>query len=90
MTNYQLTDTEETIRPTMPEEDAKYAAIGETYSEVAKAILATKLDTLTSREETECRTAAGEDTGRMGFNCCVIDALALQFSKEITTYLNEQ
>jgi hypothetical protein len=26
---YILTDTEETICPTMPEEDAKYAAIGD-------------------------------------------------------------
>ncbi len=86
---YILTDTVETIRPTMPEEDAKYAAIGETYSEVAKAILARKLHTLTSREEIECRTAAGEDTGRTGFDCNLIDTLANQFSREIKNYQNQ-
>jgi hypothetical protein len=85
----QLTDTEETIRPTMPEEDAKYAAIGETYGELAKAILATKLHTLTSHEETECRTAAGEDTGITGFDCNVIDTLVNQFSREIKIYQNQ-
>ena len=86
---YQLSDTEETIHPPTPEEDAQYAAIGETYGELAKAILATKLRTLTSREEIECRTAAGEDTGRIGFDCYLIDTLANQFSREIKNYQNQ-
>ena len=73
----------------MPEEDARYAAIGETYGELAKAILATKLHTLTSREEIECRTAAGEDTGCTGFDCNLIDTLANQFSREIKNYQNQ-
>jgi hypothetical protein len=86
---YQLTDTEETIRPTTLTEDDYYADIGKTYGELAKAILATKLDTLTSREEIECRTAAGEDTGRTGFDCNLIDTLANQFSREIKIYQNQ-
>jgi hypothetical protein len=86
---YQLTDTEETIRPTTLEEDDYYAAINEFYGELAKAILATKLNTLTSREEIECRTAAGEDTGRTGFDCNLIDTLANQFSREIKNYQNQ-
>ncbi len=87
--NYTLTDTEETIHPTTPEQDAQYAAIGETYGELAKAILAIKLHTLTGLEEMECRTAAGEDTGRIGFDCAVIDRLATQFSKEISNHQNQ-
>lgn len=85
-----LTDTEETIRPTTPEEDTQYAAIGETYGELAQVILAIKLHTLSGREEIECRTAAGEDTGRMGFDWEVIDRLATQFSREISQYQNNR
>jgi hypothetical protein len=87
---YTLTDTTETIRLTTPEEDAAYAAIGETYCDLARAILATKLHTLTGREEIECRTAAGEDTGRIGFDCNVIERLAIQFSREICQYKNNR
>lgn len=86
---YTLTDTKETIFSTTPEQNAAYDTIGETYSELAKAILSIKLHTLTGLEELECRTAAGEDTGRMGFNCDVIDQLATQFAKEISIHQNQ-
>lgn len=87
---YTLTDTADSIYMPTPEEDAEYAAIGKTYEGLAKAILATKLRTLSGREQLECRTAAGEDTGVIGFNCHVIDSLAIQFSREISEYINQQ
>lgn len=79
-------DTEETIGATTPADDAQYASMGREYAETARAILETCCRLLTGREEQECRTAAGEDTGITGFNASLIDNLAIQFSREIAEW----
>ena len=78
--------TEDEIRMPTPEEDAAYAAAGDEYGETARALLATVRRRLTGREEIECETAAGEDTGRIGFDCSVIDTLRNQFAREIAQW----
>lgn len=86
ITAHGFIDTEDTIRPTTPEEDAVYAAIGDDYATTAKAILARCRRFLTGREEIECETAAGEDTGKTGFDASLIDTLKNQFSREIAEW----
>jgi len=86
ITDFGFIDTADDIRPTTPAEDKQYARIGQEYGEAAKAILATCRRLLTGREEIECETAAGEDTGKLGFDCCLIDSLRIQFAREIAAW----
>jgi hypothetical protein len=86
ITEFGFECTEDEIRQTTPEEDAAYAAAGAEYGETARAILATVRSRLTGREKIECETAAGEDTGKIGFDCSVIDTLRNQFAREIAAW----
>jgi len=81
-----MIDTDESIHPPTPEENTQYCTIGAEYGDTARAILATCRRLLTGREQIECETAAGEDTGKIGFDCSVIDTLKIQFSREIAAW----
>lgn len=81
-------DTEETIRPTTPEEDAAYAAIGEEIKEDAAAILATCGFMLTGYETTVCEYASGVDNGMLGVPMGLFESLRTQFSREIAEFKN--
>jgi hypothetical protein len=75
-------DTAEDIRPTTPDEDAAYAAIGEDYAETARALLATVRRRLTGLEEDACEAAVNGDC----FNASRIDSLKIQFAREIAAW----
>jgi hypothetical protein len=75
-------DTEETIRPTTPEEDARYALEGAEYSEAAAALLANVRRMLTGNEENACEAAVNGES----FNASLIDSLKIQFSREIARW----
>jgi hypothetical protein len=83
---FTLTDTEETIRPTTPEEDAAYAAAGDQYASLARALLMTVRHTMTGREIDECEKATGDHDDPDGFDCSVIDRLVNQYSREIAQW----
>lgn len=74
-----LLETEETLRPNTPEQDARYAAEGKEYATAARAILAVKHHVLTGRETEACENAVNGDS----FNASLIDGLKIQFSREI-------
>ena len=84
----RLIDTEETIHPPTPEEDAQYAAIGEEIAEDARAILATCGHLLTGYETQVFENATGIENGMLGIPMDIIDNLRNTFSREIATYKN--
>ena len=86
ITEHGFIDTSETIGATTSEDNARYANMGAEYAETARAILSTCCRVLTGREELECRTAAGEDTGITGFDASMIDSLSIQFAREIAAW----
>lgn len=79
-------ETEETIRPTTPEEDAAYAAIGEDYSTTARALLMTCRHVMSGREINICELATGDHDDDEGFDGNVIDRLAGEFAREIAAW----
>mgnify|MGYP003659131285 CR=1 FL=1 len=87
---YTLTDTADTIRPTTPEEDAGYAAIGEEIKEDAIAILAKCGFMLTGYETQVCEHASGIDNGMFGVPMHIIENLRTTFSREIAEYKNQR
>lgn len=82
---YTLTDTEESMTLT-EEASAFYAAIGKEYAVTARCLLATVRHLMTGHEMATCETALGDHDDSDGFDTCVIDRLANQFSREIAAW----
>lgn len=80
---FTFTDTEDTIHPLTPEEDAAYAAWGAEIKADAEALLATVRHLLTGPEITLLEDALGEDASiALG----MLDSLRIQFYAQITNY----
>lgn len=82
---FTLTDTEESMTLT-EEASARYAAIGDEYATHARALLMTVRHVMTGREIDECEKATGDHDDPDSFNCCVIDRLVNQYSREIAQW----
>jgi hypothetical protein len=86
ITEYGFIDTEETIRPPTPQDDADYTAVGKEYAANARTLLMTVRKRMTGREEDECEKATGDHDDPDGFDCAVIDRLINQYSAEIAAW----
>lgn len=85
-----LTDTAHTIEQEvaeMEQVDASCRAIGDEYATRARALLATVRHLMTGYEMDQCENATGDYDDPDGFDCCVIDRLTNQFSKEISEWI---
>jgi len=80
-----LTDTEDTIRMTTPEEDLAYNAIGDELQADARALLATVRHLMTGREIDTCEAAADIDNSE-GVDAFVIEMLRIQFYSQICNF----
>lgn len=89
-TDYTLTDTAETIGDqaiaAMEESEKAYAAMGDQYASLARALLMTVRSRMTAREENECEKATGDHDDPDGFDCGCIDRLVNQYSREIAQW----
>lgn len=82
---FTLTDNEETM--TFNEVASEnYAAIGEEYASLARALLMTVRKHMPAREENECEKATGDYDDPDSFDCSVIDRLVNQYSREIAKW----
>lgn len=90
MTDFTLYKTEQTVGEqaiaAMEESNARYAATGAEYAANARALLMTVRRRMTGHEEEECEKATGDHDDPDGFDCCVIDRLVNQYSREIAKW----
>lgn len=84
--NLMFIDTEDTIYDVTPEESAQYNAIGEEYARIARALLAKCFHLMTGREIDACQTATGDHDADIGFDASILDRLANQFPREISSH----
>lgn len=82
---FGFTDTEDTIHPTTPEEDAAYAAEGAEIKADAEALLATVRHLLTGPEIDMLEDAAGADAS---IDMGMLDSLRIQFYAQICNFKN--
>ena len=87
---YTLTDAEDSIRMPTEAEDAAYKATGIHYAQVARALLARCYNVMTGREINACQIATGDCDTNEGFNAYLIELLSIEFSREISEYINQQ
>jgi hypothetical protein len=82
---FTFTDTEDTIHPPTPEEEAAYAAEGAEIKADAEALLATVRHLLTGPEITLLEDALGEDAS---IDLGMLDSLRIQFYAQICNFKN--
>ncbi len=87
---YFILDTQLTIHPPTPAEDAAYAATLAEYANTARALLATCRPLMTGLEIETCENATGDHDDHAGFDGKVIERLANQFPKEIADWINRR
>jgi hypothetical protein len=81
---YYLTDTEDTIHPPTPEEDAAYNAQGDEIAEDAVALMATVRHLLTGMEIDTLEAAIDKDGGTV--DMAVFESLRLQFYAQMCNH----
>ena len=77
---YTLTDTEDTIQPVTPEDDAIYCTIGKEYADKARRLLGRMRSIMSGNEMRQCEAAASEYDE---FDTDVIDRLWNQFGYQL-------
>jgi hypothetical protein len=80
-----LTDTEDTIRMTTPEEDRRYKAWGKELQADARALLATVRHLMTGREIDTCEAAEDIENSKV-VDVFIIESLRNTFYAQICNF----